>query len=187
MTLAGDRVSPAPLFLGANPATVRYAGHPVLRPLALEEDLARTLLEAVGPDRATVSDSAPRDILSGTSPRADARTEPMGIPGGQLDTNGQALLGRLLGVYLDRLAPELAEAEAARLAPADLHFAWAGSPRPGAGHYYRIQGPDLLIEYDNTQNNANHAHTVLRRPDSDFGADLLAVHRAQESARTDGR
>ncbi len=187
MTVAGDRVSPAPLFLGANPATVRYAGHPVLRPLALEEDLARALLEAVGPDRAIVSDQAPRDILSGTSPRADLDTEPIGIPGGRLDTTGKALLGRLLAVYLDRLVPALAEVEAARLAPAELHFAWAGSPRPGEGHYYRIQGPDLLIEYDNTQHQANHAHTVLRRPLSDFGDDILATHRAHESARTDGR
>jgi hypothetical protein len=187
MTVAGDRVSPAPIFLGANPATVRYGDHPVLRPLALEEDLARALLAAVGPDRATVSDSAPPDILSGNSPRVRAQTEPLGIPGGQLDTQGQALLGRLLAVYLDRLVPELAEVEAARLRPAELHFAWAGSPLPGEGHYYRIQGPDLLIEYDNTQHQANHAHTVLRRPLSDFGDDILAAHRAHEAARTDGR
>jgi uncharacterized protein DUF3500 len=74
--------------------------------------------------------------------------------------------------------PELAAVEAARLRPAELHFAWAGPPEPGHGHYYRIQGPDLLIEYDNTQNQANHAHTVLRRPLSDFGDDVLAAHRA---------
>jgi hypothetical protein len=189
MTVAGDRVSPAPLFLGANPASVRYAGHPVLRPLALEEDLARALLDAVGPaerELAIVSDDAPRDILSGTSPRVDPRTGPVGLPGGRLDTAAQALLGRLLAVYLDRLVPELAAAEWARLAPADLHFAWAGSPGPGAGHYYRIQGPDLLIEYDNTQHQANHAHTVMRRPHSDFGEDILAAHRAHESGGAAG-
>ena len=59
---------------------------------------------------------------------------------------------------------------------ADLHFAWAGGLTPGSGHYYRVQGPDLLVEYDNTQNGANHAHTVLRRPRSDFGDDVLAAH-----------
>ena len=61
---------------------------------------------------------------------------------------------------------------------ASLFFAWAGGVDYGAPHYYRIQGPDLLVEYDNTQNQANHAHTVLRRPASDFGDDILARHRA---------
>ena len=84
-------------------------------------------------------------------------------------------------MYLDRLRPELAAAETARLREGELHFAWAGPVRPGHGHYYRIQGPDLLVEYDNTQNGANHAHTVLRRPLSDFGDDVLAAHRATTS------
>lgn len=57
-----------------------------------------------------------------------------------------------------------------------MHFAWAGPTRPGQRHYYRVQGDDLLIEYDNTSDDGNHAHTVLRRPASDFGADILATH-----------
>jgi hypothetical protein len=181
MTLVGPEVSPSPVFLGANPATVGYHGHPVLRPLALEEDLARGLLDALRPAQravAVIADGAPTDIISATRPRVDERTEPLGLPAGRLDTAARALLDRLVAVYLDRLVPDLAAAEAARLRDAELHFAWAGPGRPGAGHYYRIQGPDLLIEYDNTQNGANHAHTVLRRPLRDFGEDILAAHRA---------
>lgn len=79
-----------------------------------------------------------------------------------------------LHVYVDRLSPGLRTPVRA----AELSFAWAGPAERGHGHYYRIQGPDLLIEYDNTQNAANHAHTVLRHPDSDFGAALLPAHLA---------
>jgi len=183
MTVAADEVSPAPVFLGLNPATVRYRDHPVLRPLALEEDLARALLAGMGAaerGQAVIDERAPADILSATRAAVPARTEPLGVPAGRLDTAARALLDRLLAVYLDRLVPQLARTEYARLRDGDLYFAWAGPAEPGHGHYYRIQGPDLLVEYDNTQNGANHAHTVLRRPLSDFGDDVLAAHHAHE-------
>ena len=83
-----------------------------------------------------------------------------------------------MALYLDRFPPELAASQAARLAGSDLYFAWEGPLTPGARHYYRVQGDDLLIEYDTTDD-GNHAHTVLRRPRSDFGADVLAAHYAQ--------
>jgi Protein of unknown function (DUF3500) len=90
------------------------------------------------------------------------------------------LLAEILALYLDRLTPALARREQARIAGSDLYFAWAGPDEPGTRHYYRIQGDDLLIEYDNTTSDGNHAHTVLRRPRSDFGADILAAHHRQE-------
>ena len=181
MTVAGDRVSPAPVFLGANPALVGYAGRPVTRPLAPEEDLARALLDALGPDGragAIVADRAPADIHSGTLARSPARIDPLGVPTGALGPTARALLDQLVALYLDRLPPELAAAEAARVRRHELHFAWAGPTRPGQRHYYRVQGDDLLIEYDNTSDDGNHVHTVLRRPRSDFGDDVLAAHRA---------
>ncbi|WP_422769344.1 DUF3500 domain-containing protein [Plantactinospora sp. WMMC1484] len=181
MTVAGDGVAPAPLFLGVNPATVSYAGRPVSRPLGPEEDLARALLDAIGPDgrgMAIVADEAPADIRSGTRSRFDRRIEPPGIRAGGLGPTGRALLDHLVALYLDRLPPELARQEAARVSRSDLYFAWEGPTRPGGRHYYRIQGEDLLIEYDNTSDDGNHAHSVLRRPHGDFGADLLAEHHA---------
>jgi hypothetical protein len=172
MTLAGDQVSPAPVFFGANPHRVRHGGRTVSGPLAPEEDLARALLDALGPrgrDRAAVADQAPADILSGPRPAA-AAIEPPGIPAADLGPAACAALDQIVALYLDRLPPGLLTP------PGDLHFAWAGSLGPGRGHYYRIQGDDLLIEYDNTDNEGNHAHTVLRRPRSDFGDDILAAH-----------
>lgn len=181
MTIAGDEVSPAPVFLGVNPARVSYAGRTVSRPLAPEEDLARELLDALGPEgraRAIVSDDSPPDILTATTPRATAPIEPLGASSAGLRASARGLLDQLVGLYLDRLPAEIALAEAARIATGPLHFAWAGPTRPGQRHYYRVQGEDLLIEYDNTSDDGNHAHTVLRRPNSDFGDDVLARHRA---------
>ena len=182
MTVLGGEVSPAPVFLGANPARVSYAGRPVSRPLGPEEDLARDLLDALGPAGralAIVSAQAPGDIRSGTSPRAAGRIEPAGIGSATLGPTSRAVLGQLTALYLDRLPPSLAAREAARAGAGELHFAWEGPTVPGQRHYYRIQGDDLLIEYDNTSNDGNHAHTVLRRPHSDFGDDVLAAHYQQ--------
>jgi hypothetical protein len=182
MTLDGDRVHPTPVFLGANPAAVTYAGHPVVRPLAPEEEVARALLDAMGPHERAVAVTADRardDIASEQQPRAYAPVTPLGVPAHRLGPTARALLDRLVAIYLDRLPPALAGQEADRIDRRELHFAWEGPLHPGAGHYYRVQAPDLLIEYDNTQDDANHAHTVLRRPDSDFGGDVLTAHRAE--------
>lgn len=179
MTVVDGQVSPAPIFFGANPAAVRYAGRPVSRPLGVEEDLALALLDALGPAEraaAIIADDAPSDIISATRGQVDAPLEPLGVPADRMGPTGRALLHQVVALYLDRLPPELATREAARLDAGPLHFAWAGPTRAGQRHYYRVQGDDLLIEYDNTSPDGNHAHTVLRRPASDFGADILAGH-----------
>jgi hypothetical protein len=182
MTLDGDRVSPAPVFFGANPHRVSYAGRTVSRPLAPEEDLARALLEAMAPREraeAVVADEAPYDIRTSTRPRAAEQIQPYGVAAARLSPSARAMLSQLVALYLDRLPPELAAWEHAKLA--GVHFAWEGPSTPGTRHYYRVQGDDLLIEYDNTTSDGNHAHTVLRRPRSDFGADILAAHLAEEA------
>jgi Protein of unknown function (DUF3500) len=106
--------------------------------------------------------------------------EPRGVPAAEFDAEQREMLRALLATYLDR-----APAGASPLHRYDedlaldaVHFAWAGPTAPGEPHYYRLQGPRLLIEWDNTQNNANHAHSVWRDPTSDFGLDVLAMHRA---------
>jgi Protein of unknown function (DUF3500) len=179
MTVLGAAVSPAPVFFGANPARISYAGHTVSRPLAPEEDLGRALLDALGTRGravAIVADEAPADILTATRPRAQPELSPLGVAAASLGPTPRALLAGLVALYLDRLMPELASQEADRIAGGELYFAWEGSASPGTPHYYRVQGDDLLIEYDNTQDHSNHAHTVLRRPRSDFGDDILAAH-----------
>jgi hypothetical protein len=179
MTLHGDAISPAPVFLGANPAAVQYGRHPVARPLAPEQDLGLAVLHSLDAEAraaAVVAGAAPADIRSGTRPQSPPLLTPLGVAGRTLGSEPRALLEELVGLYLARLAPGLAEPEMARIAGSELHFAWAGPAAPGTAHYYRIQADDLLIEYDNTTADGNHAHSVLRRPRSDFGADILAAH-----------
>jgi Protein of unknown function (DUF3500) len=186
MTVLGEAVSPTPVFLGANPGRVSYGGWTVSRPLAPEEDLGHALLEALGPAgraKAVVADEAPLDIRTATHPRAQQELQPAGISAASLGPTPRALLGQLVALYLDRLVPELAAGEADRIAGAELFFAWEGPALPGTRHYYRVQGDDLLIEYDNTTDDGNHPHTVLRRPSSDFGDDILAAHYAHAHAR----
>jgi len=105
--------------------------------------------------------------------------EPLGIPAKSLGPTPRALLAQLVNLYLDRLPPELATVQSARISAGEVYFAWEGASASGTRHYYRVQGDDLLIEYDNTSDDGNHAHTVLRRPSGDFGADILARHYAE--------
>ncbi|GAA1321966.1 DUF3500 domain-containing protein [Pseudonocardia xinjiangensis] len=117
--------------------------------------------------------------------RADHRTlaltgTPKGVPASELDAAQRELLLRLLSTYLGRVPDEVSPFERYR-DPAALdavHLAWAGSTVAGEPHYYRLQGPRLLAEWDNTQRNVNHAHAVWRDPEADFGLDVLAAHRA---------
>jgi Protein of unknown function (DUF3500) len=94
-----------------------------------------------------------------------------GIRADNLHTDQQEIMRALLSSYFDRLPDGLADAEAAKFDGDQLHqlsFAWAGGTEPGQGHYYRVQGADLLVEYDNTQRGANHIHTVWRDLRRDF-------------------
>ena len=138
----------------------------------------------------------PRPVLDGLTARLNADEQalgpagvktltwsatPAGVSWPQLRPSQREILTALLGAYLERLPDAAAERESAKItgpAAGQLHFAWAGSIQPHQPHYYRIQGPRLLAEYDNTQRYANHVHTVWRDPHGDFGRDLLAAHYA---------
>lgn len=107
---------------------------------------------------------------------------PKGLPAARMSAAQRELLTALIRQYVDRLPEEVAAYHAARLTGPALdavHFAWAGGLQPRQPHYYRVQGPRLLIEYDNTQDDVNHIHAVWRDPEGDFGADLLAQHYAR--------
>jgi hypothetical protein len=173
VTVAGGGVSATPCFLGANPATMTDDdGRTVLRPLAPEEDVARTLMASLDDDqrdRAVVSRTAPPDI--GEWSWSD------GLPATALRPHQTSLLRSLAAVYVNRLATDLADPLLAGLdqnLPA-FCFAWAGATDPvlGQPHYYRLDGPRFLVEFDNRQNNANHVHSVWRDPGGDFGERLL--------------
>jgi hypothetical protein len=178
----------APLFMGANPARVPNGPREGNRLLALEEDLAFELLKMLDPSqraRATIAAQTYGDIVT----RNDPTVRPMvlaGLPAAEMTLPQQRQLRRLLETYAGRMADSAASGQLQRIEAAGfgrLHFAWAGAHRPGAPHYYRIHGPTVLVEYDNTQNGANHIHTVWRDLENDFGGDLLKKHYARQPHR----
>lgn len=99
--------------------------------------------------------------------------EPRGLAGAELTSSQKELLGLLVSTYTGRVPSALAP----ELPFDDIHLAWAGSIVAGEPHYYRLQGPHFLAEWDNTQRGANHGHSVWRDPINDFGLDVLAAHR----------
>ncbi|WP_279579961.1 DUF3500 domain-containing protein [Fodinicola feengrottensis] len=181
VTVVGDQVAVSPCFLGSNPAVIDYRGTAVIAPLTQEAQLPRELLAAMGADcrsTAIVADAAPWDIRTSDSPRVGgaAAIEPVGVSGAKLPGAAAELLRRLVDLYVDRLPAVLAADRRPDLN--ELQFAWEGPLEPGQGHYYRLQAPNFLVEYDNTQNDANHIHSVCRFPTADFGDDILAAHYA---------
>jgi hypothetical protein len=177
----GQVVSTTPLFLGANPATVHEGPQKGTRVLAKEEELGRALLHTFSGtlrDKVMINVSAPADIVTGASQKAQVGA-PVGMSMREMSPAQRQKLTELVEVYAHRLRKELAEEELAKLQAAGMekiYFAWAGGSEPGQPHYYRIQGPTFVVEYDNTQDNANHIHTVWRDFDHDFGLDPLRAH-----------
>jgi hypothetical protein len=183
--IRNDLVATTPAFLGANPATVRSGPHTGLRPLADEEDLAWALLNTLDDTQlktALIRVQAPRDIIM--TPDRDEPTDPAGLLSTQMGTRQRELLVELIHVYVDNARWDIAKTWHDRIdAELDkIRFAWAGSLKPGKPHYYRVQGPSFIIEYDNVQNQANHAHAVWRDIHDDFGRNLLREHHEKHHA-----
>lgn len=177
-----------PSFLGSNPAVVPTGPTAGARVLTGEETLARALLLDLAPserDAAVVSTTAPADILTGIGRVAELRSVPHGVRYAELGLPRRDALERLIRHYLGRMRPDIATEAWSRIAGAGLDgisFAWAGSDAPGHGHHYAIVGPMFVIEYDNTQNGANHIHAVWRDLERDWGGDPLADHLASAHA-----
>ena len=206
----GKLVSASPTFFGANPHEVAQGPHKGMRALADEEDLALALLQSLGPEkqkRAVFSDVAPFDILTMAHTRAELEGEPQGLPASEMNETEYGMLLALIDEYAGNVPSDVAarRMKAARDTPRDeLLFAWAGRiGRPKAqevvvgslttgnrevgGNYYRVQAPTFLIEYDNTQNQSNHSHSVWRDFEGDFGLDVLALHHRQYDHGISGR
>ena len=187
--IKGRFVSSTPTFLGANPAEVRSGPKKGSRALAAEEDTARALLDSLSAAQRgeAIVDEAPYgDIVSRNRPKADP-LDGRGIPFAKLAPLQQKQLLALIEVYAGTMKPKLAEERLAKIRAKGLdgvRFAWAGSTARGRPHYYRVQGPTFLIEFDNS--GSNHIHSVWRDFEGDFGRDLLREHYGT-SAHVGGR
>lgn len=179
-TIDNEIVSATPTFFGSNPAKVPSGPKKGWRVLQPEEDLARELVRSLNPKQlqiAQIAEEAYPEIVTGTERQAQIGN-PEGIAFPDMTAEQQKKLMQLLQVYYDVYKPELAKKEMQQIKESQdqIYFAWAGELDPGDGHYYRIHGPEFVIEYDNTQNNANHIHTVIRDLKNDFGENVLKEH-----------
>lgn len=180
----GNRlVAGTPGFLGSNPATVLSGPQKGVRVLKSEEEAGFELLHLLNAEQlkiASVDTVAPADIITFASRKAMIEN-PRGISYTAMNAAEQTAFMQLLSIYIHRYTKLFAEDMMKEIEAAGMDkllFAWAGSHEkiPGHANYYRIQGPTIIIEYDNSQNNANHIHTVVRDLKRDFGGDELLEH-----------
>jgi len=180
--------SSTPSFFGSNPGIVRDGAERGKQVLKDETTLGFTLVNSFSdPQRkeAVISETALPEIVS-FDKREAVPLDPKGLSYTSMTEQQKNTLLKLLDVYVKNYELGFSDKLMAKIKKAgieNLYFAWAGSLQPGVGHYYRIQGPMLLIEYDNTQNNANHVHTVVRDLTNDFGADILREHYQREHSK----
>ena len=177
VTVAGpDTLSIAPSFYGANPHA--YKGN---RPLGTEEDIGRTFVSSLNEKQrevAIISGKSPREIMTKAVKRVKLKSTE-GIPFPRLSEEQRKALRSLVKTYVDKHRSEAATLTLDRIEEVGwnkVHFAWAGPIKKGKAQYYRVQGPTFLIEYVNSQNKANHSHSVYRDLENDFGEDLLRLH-----------
>lgn len=180
-SISSELVAVTPAFMGANPALVSSGTHAGSRILAAEEDIARELLAKLDikqSSQAIIAATAPDNIITENSRKAILK-EFAGLPALKMNAAQRDLLMRLIEEYVNNMRPDFARPQLKRIQSAGvekIHFAWAGGVERGQPHYYRLHSPVLLIEYDNTQNNANHIHSVCRDLENDFGEDMLLKH-----------
>lgn len=196
LTVVHGKTSGTPAFFGSEPATVQHghlAGLRVLGAETMKGFALRNALTAEQAKLAVLAAELPPDIFTG--PRRDqALKQPAGLEASQLRGSQHQLLESLIDEYLSNLQPQVARAHRRRI-QADgidsVRFAWMGSSSPGKPIYYRVHGPSLLIEYDNSLavgskikfNDPNHIHTILRMPGNDFGGDWLRNHHLESHSR----
>jgi hypothetical protein len=184
----GRVLSATPSFFGSNPAVVPDGPRKGQSPLANEDDLGRELARSFTEQQrkaAVIAEVAPKDIVTSNLRRVSPLA-PAGLAAGQMTPRQRALLERIVKEFLHRVRPDVADDNWAAIQKAGfdkISFAWAGGLDPGQGHYYRVQGPTFLLEMDNTQNKANHVHSVWRDFEKDFGGDPLRQHYDQAPHR----
>ena len=180
-TIVSGKVIDAPSFFGANPAEVQEGARKGLRTLPGEDDLGYELIRSFDEPQqkiAIVSATAYNDILTSASRRAALKGQPSGLSAAAMNARQFDALMALVEEYARNLPDELAGDRIAQINKAgrDIHFAWSGGISRGDPHYYRVQTSSFLIEMDDTQDDANHIHSVWRDLTGDFGEDLLSQH-----------
>ena len=181
----GRAIASAPSFFGSIPAEVKQGPRKGLEVLRQEEELGRSLALSLDADQRKVAittlpifEETVGGLVTGNKHKLEPRSA-KGLPVAKMTATQAKLLMTLISEYAHHHRPELASQDLAKIAaagPEKVHFSWAGGMKPGEPHHYMIQGPTFLIELDNTQDDANHVHTIWRDFKDDFGHGLLRRH-----------
>lgn len=180
-TIVQGKVIDGPSFFGANPAQVLQGPRQGLRTLPAEDALGFDVIRSLDEQQqkaAIVEPTAYREILTAASRKAALQGQPSGASAERMNQRQYDALRALVEVYARNMAEDVAALRMEQLDQAGraVHFAWSGGTNPGDPHYYRVQSASFLIELDDTQDNANHIHSVWRDLTGDFGQDLLQQH-----------
>ncbi len=177
----GNAIASSPTFFGTNPAEVREGPKKGMRLLGPQEDAGRALILALDDSQrktAIFQDQALTEIVTTNTPKIDPLS-PAGVPASAMTPAQRDLLMKVIDAYVSQMTADVASDRMAKIKQAGVEkisFAWAGETERGKKHYYRVQGPTFLIEFDNSQNDGNHIHSVWRDFNGDFGRDLLREH-----------
>jgi hypothetical protein len=180
-TIVNDKIASSPRFFGANPAIIPEGKRKGERTLDKEEDLAYELMGNLSEEqkqKAIFQSVSFFDIVTSNASEVTP-LHPVGIEAKELDATQKTCLQNLINTYLSSLPEKIASERENKIVEEEfdeIRFGWAGSIEKGEAHYYRVQGKSFLIEFDNTQNDANHIHTVWRDFNGDFGRDLIKEH-----------
>jgi hypothetical protein len=180
-TVVDGNLAASPSFFGANPAEVKSGPRAGLRALMREEDIALELVQSLNEEQkavAIVDKTAPKEIITAESRKAALNGQPNGLPFSKMTAKQKDTLGRLVSEYASNFPQPVADMrmDQFRKMQPNVYFAWSGGTQHGDPMYYRVQTPQFLIEFDKTQDNANHIHSVWRDFTNDWGGDLLAQH-----------
>jgi hypothetical protein len=180
-TVANGEVVDGPSFFGSNPAEVRQGPRKGLRTLAHEDDLGFAVIHALDEPlqkTAIVDPKAYGEILTTNTRAAALKGQPSGLAASKMNARQFDALRALAELYARNLPDDIAQRRMDQIDKAGRNawFAWAGGTKPGDPHYYRVQTASFMIEFDMTQDNANHIHSVWRDLNGDFGGDLLKAH-----------
>ena len=173
----GKVVASTPEFFGANPGTVDAGPNRTIRVLGPEEDIARQILKLCSAEQeklAWIEKEAPDDLRGGGVAQPET-THPVGLPVSKMSSDQKRLMAQLLTEYLKNMPADVERERRVKINTAgqgNIYFAWWGSSERDQRHYYRVQGPTFLIEYNNTQNSANHVHSIWRETAGDFNVNL---------------
>lgn len=186
LSVAGDKYSLTPLFLGTDPAEVTISKYAGLRVLSKEEDYGIKLINSLNKEEkliATLSKEVLQDII--TNPTNKNRiTQYQGIKASDFNKEQKELFELLIKEYIGNLEYYKANEYLDKIKKSgidEIYFAWIGSYERRKPNYYIVNGPDFLIEYDNVgfQKDGNHIHSIWREKNNDFGEDILKKHYVQ--------